>query len=204
MSNFIVGLTGGIGSGKTTVADMFAALGVDIIDADVVAREVVKVNSPALITIVKHFGSSIILANGELDRNKLRSKIFANEKDKHWLNQLLHPLIRQLMTQQLEQATSPYCLLVAPLLIENKLTHLTNRVLVVDVDEASQLSRTLQRDNSSADTIKAIMASQVSRKLRLAAADNVIDNKHTDLSLVKSKVEALHQFYLGLVAQISR
>lgn len=204
MSNFIVGLTGGIGSGKTTIAKMFFELGIDIVDADIVAREVVEANTPALKAIEVRFGPDILLPNGELDRNHLRDKIFANEADKQWLNQLLHPLIRQSMTKQLQQANSPYCLLVAPLLIENDLGYLTHRILVVDVIESVQLSRTLQRDkNSSTATIKAIIASQVSRTKRLAVADDVIDNCHSDLVLIKNKVNALHQFYLGLNAEIS-
>jgi dephospho-CoA kinase len=124
VSQIIIGLTGGIGSGKTTIANMFATLGIDIIDADIIAREVVQPNSPALGQIKQHFGDKVIFADGNLNRALLREKIFSCNHEKKWLNDLLHPLIRQSITSQLEQATSPYCLLVAPLLIENKLNAL--------------------------------------------------------------------------------
>jgi len=176
MSKIIIGLTGGIGSGKTTIANMFLALGIDIIDADIIAREVVEPNSPALGKIQQHFGDKLILADGNLNRALLREKIFSSNHEKEWLNNLLHPLIRQSITAQLKQATSPYCLLVAPLLIENKLDALVNKVLVVDVTEPVQLSRTLKRDKSNEQVIKSIMASQLSRSERLSAADDVINN----------------------------
>ena len=210
MSQIIIGLTGGIGSGKTTIANMFSTLGIDIIDADIIAREVVQPNSPALGQIKQHFGDKLIFADGNLNRALLREKIFSCNHEKKWLNDLLHPLIRQSITSQLEQATSPYCLLVAPLLIENKLNALVHKVLVVDVKESVQLTRTLKRDKSNEQVIKSIMASQLSRTDRLSAADDVINNneectqapgkieKSSSKNELYSQVEVLHQKYLQL------
>ncbi len=154
MSHYIIGLTGGIGSGKTTIANMFAELGVDVIDADIIARQVVEPNTPALIAIQQRFGADMIAVDGQLNRSLLRTKVFNNEEDKSWLNNLLHPLIRQQMQSQTLAAQSPYCLLVVPLLIENNLTAMVNRVLVIDVDEQTQLQRASQRDNNSTQLIK--------------------------------------------------
>jgi dephospho-CoA kinase len=204
MSKFIVGLTGGIGSGKSTITEMFAQLGINVVDADIVAREVVAPNSPALEAIAQYFGEIFILANGQLDRTKLRSKVFSCEKSKRWLNNLLHPLIRQSITDQLQQSQSPYCLLVAPLLIENKLTKLVNKVLVIDISEQQQLIRTLQRDNSAKSEIKAIMASQISRAERLQYADDIIDNSLQNLSLVLQQVKCLDLTYRELTASSSK
>ncbi|MGL4899407.1 MAG: dephospho-CoA kinase, partial [Shewanella sp.] len=132
MSKFVVGLTGGIGSGKTTVANLFAELGITLVDADIVAREVVAKGSAGLNAIVAHFGSQILTPEGELDRGKLRQRIFSHDEERLWLNQLLHPMIRQTMLTQVNQATSPYVIMVVPLLFENGLDSLVNRVLVVD------------------------------------------------------------------------
>jgi dephospho-CoA kinase len=177
---------------------MFKQLGINVVDADLVAREVVTPNSPALKAIAQYFGAEFILANGQLDRAKLRSKVFSDNKNKLWLNNLLHPLIRQSITEQLQQSQSPYCLLVAPLLIENKLTKLVNRVLVVDIDEEQQITRTLQRDSSSENEIKSIMASQLSRAERLRNADDIIDNNKQDMSLVLQQVKTLDHTYQEL------
>ena len=210
MSQIIIGLTGGIGSGKTTIANMFATLGIDIIDADIIAREVVQPNSPALGQIKQHFGDKVIFTDGNLNRALLREKIFSCDQEKKWLNELLHPLIRQSITSQLKEATSPYCLLVAPLLIENKLDALVHKVLVIDVKESVQLTRTLRRDKSNEQVIKSIMASQLSRTDRLSAADDVINNnvecnqtlhlvdKSSSKDELYSQVEVLHQKYLQL------
>ena len=176
MSGYIVGLTGGIGSGKTTIANLFHDLGVQSVDADLVAREVVMPGEPALAAIVQHFGAGILQQDGQLDRAMLRAKIFADETEKHWLNQLLHPLIRQRLLQQLQQCTSSYALLIAPLLLENKLQSYTDRVLVVDVPEKLQLSRTMQRDQVPAEQVQNILNSQISRPDRLHLADDVLLN----------------------------
>jgi dephospho-CoA kinase len=198
MSDFIVGLTGGIGSGKTTVANLFAQLGVDIIDADIIARDVVAKGSPALDSISHHFGADYIQADGQLDRALLRKRIFSNEEDKLWLNNLLHPLIRQQLSSQLKAASSPYCLLVAPLLIENNLRPLVNRVLVVDVKESTQIARTTIRDKNSKAQVLAIMKSQVNRTTRQDNADDLLNNDDCSLTSLKKSVAELHQTYLEL------
>lgn len=198
MSKFIVGLTGGIGSGKTTVTDIFQKLGIDIIDADIAARIVVAPESKALAAISNHFGTEYIDKQGQLNRAKLRSRIFSVDEDKTWLNNLLHPLIRQEILTQISQAKSHYCILVAPLLLENKLNALVNRVLVVDVDEATQVTRTIARDPSSAEEVKRIIASQMPRKQRLSLADDVINNHNTSLEELNLQVSQLNKKYQEL------
>jgi dephospho-CoA kinase len=198
MSKLIIGLTGGIGSGKTTITDYFKALGIDIIDADIIAREVVAVNSPALQKISQHFGDDYIQVDGQLNRVLLRNRIFSNEVDKHWLNNLLHPLIRNKIINQTEEAKSPYCILVAPLLIENNLLSIVNRVLVVDVNESTQIARTMTRDNSSLQEVKSILASQTNRTKRLAVANDIINNDSTKLEDVQEIVISLDKKYLTL------
>ncbi len=196
---YIVGLTGGIGSGKTTIANLFAELGVPLVDADVVAREVVAKGSPLLSKIVEHFGSQILTKQGELNRAALRERVFNHDEEKQWLNNLLHPAIRERMKQQLSEQTAPYTLFVVPLLIENKLTALCDRILVVDVSPQTQLARSAQRDNNNFEQIQRIMNSQVSQQARLKWADDVINND-TDLAQnlphLQKKVLELHQFYL--------
>jgi len=198
MSDYIVGLTGGIGSGKTTIAMMFEQLGVTVVDADVVSREVVAVGSIALAEISTRFGEEFILEDGSLNRALLRQKIFSAENDKRWLNNLLHPLIRAELINQTIAATSQYCLLVAPLLLENELSAMVNRVLVIDVSEQTQITRTQQRDDNSVTQIKAIIASQIGRTDRLAKANDVIDNEQHSLALTQDLVLKLHQQYLML------
>ena len=138
---YIVALTGGIGSGKSTVANAFADLGINVIDADIIARQVVEPGAPALHAIADHFGANMIAADGTLQRRALRERIFANPEEKNWLNALLHPLIQQETQHQIQQATSPYVLWVVPLLVENSLYKKANRVLVVDVSPETQLKR---------------------------------------------------------------
>ncbi len=202
MSKLVIGLTGGIGSGKTTITNYFAELGVDIIDADIIAREVVAVNSPALKAIVQHFGHDYILVDGQLNRALLRSRIFSNEADKLWLNKLLHPLIRNETVKQTKEAKSEYCILVAPLLIENNLLALVDRVLIVDVSEATQISRTLLRDSSSEREVKAIIASQTNRTVRVNVADDIINNDDSSLSEIKTAVLSLNEKYLALTKMV--
>lgn len=196
---FTVALTGGIGSGKSTIANAFAALGVEIIDADAIARDVVEPGTPALQAIVKRHGESILTPEGTLYRARLREIIFQQPQEKNWLNQLLHPLINS-RTQQLKMlATSPYVLWVVPLLVENGLQHQANRILVVDVDEATQLQRTQQRDGISLAQAQNILAAQASRQQRLACADDIIDNSGTSDDALP-RVAELHQRYLRLAA----
>ena len=197
---YIVGLTGGIGSGKSTIANLFVELGVPIVDADIVAREVVEKGSPLFTQIAEHFGKSILTEEGELNRAELRKKVFADENEKNWLNHLLHPAIRERMLAQLNAQTAPYTLFVVPLLIENKLTTLCDRVLVVDVAPATQLARAARRDHNNIKQIQRIMDAQVSREARLKWATEVINNDAClveNLLQLKQKVLELHQFYLS-------
>ena len=203
---YVVGLTGGIGSGKSTIAELFAELGVPIIDADLVARQVVEKGSPLLAEIVAHFGPEILLEDGALNRAALREKVFNHESEKQWLNQLLHPAIRHEMLRQLASQQAPYCIFMVPLLIENKLTALCQRILVVDVSEQTQMTRASKRDNNQLALIKNIMQSQVSRSERLQHADDVINND-ADLSeslpQLKQKVLDLHHLYLQLAEKFN-
>ncbi|ABO25307.1 dephospho-CoA kinase [Shewanella loihica] len=200
MSKFVVGLTGGIGSGKTTVANLFGELGIDLVDADVVSREVVAKGTKGLTEIAHHFGPSVLLENGELNRAALREKIFNDPSAREWLNNLLHPLIRTEMLTQLQNATSAYAILVVPLLFENGLDRLVNCTLVVDISPELQIKRTTERDAVDAQQVKNIIASQASRDEKLSKADDVIDNRG-DISALKEKVAALHNKYIKLAAQ---
>lgn len=202
-NRYVVGLTGGIGSGKSAVSKRFAELGIDIIDADEIARDVVAPGSIGLLEIEKHFGPSMLLEDGSLNRPALRERVFYNEEEKAWLNALLHPLIRERMHQLIEQSQSDYCILAVPLLVENKLTVMCDRVLVVDCPEALQIARATLRDGSTTQTIKNIMAAQASRDDRLSAADDVIDNSGTLESLLP-QVHALHAQYLSKSALRTR
>ncbi|RUO49187.1 dephospho-CoA kinase [Pseudidiomarina donghaiensis] len=196
---FVVGVTGGIGSGKTTVTDLFYQQGIDVVDADVIARGMMNPGSAALEAVKQRFGEQALQPDGGLNRSWLRERIFAHPEDKTWLNNLTHPLVREQLLQQVAQAQSPYVILSAPLLIENRLTQLCDRVLVVDVSEATQIARTASRDNTNAEQVQAIIAAQASREQRLAAADNVIDNNGAVEELPKH-VEKLHELYLRLAA----
>jgi len=202
MSNFIIGLTGGIGSGKTTVANMFAELNVDLIDADIIARQIVAPNTDALLKIAEHFGKDYLLADGNLNRAKLRSKIFTDSDDgresKKWLDNLLHPLIREQLLQTVKSTTSQYCILIAPLLIENKLTEIVDRTLIIDIDPQTQISRTMNRDNNSRTLVENIINHQISREQRLAFADDIIDNNYSALNKIQQQVANLHHKYLQL------
>nr|WP_192954718.1 dephospho-CoA kinase [Gallaecimonas mangrovi] len=195
---FVVGLTGGIGSGKTTVANLFAELGVKLVDADVVSRQVVAPGTKGLSALVEHFGRDLLNAEGQLDRAALRAHIFNDEKAWQWVNALLHPLIRSEMQKQLQAASSTYVVWVVPLLIENGLFEDCDRVLVVDAHEHQQRSRVLARD-SKADA-DAIMARQLSRHERLKYADHIVDNSG-DLDDLKAQVQLLHHLYLSEAQQ---
>ncbi|HAS6195916.1 TPA: dephospho-CoA kinase [Vibrio vulnificus] len=197
----VIGLTGGIASGKTTVANLFQQhFAIDIVDADIVARQVVAPGSAGLAAIVDHFGADILTCEDELDRGQLRQRIFAHAEEKQWLNALLHPMIRRKMIEDLEQVSSPYALLVVPLLVENQLQTLCDRVLVVDVEEKTQLQRTMDRDSVDEQQVRAILKAQASRHERLALADDVIKNESKDQDLLQ-QITDLHQKYLAMSKQ---
>ena len=198
---YVVAITGGIGSGKTTVANQFAALGIEVVDADLIAREVVAPGTPALAAITSHFGPEILTEQGLLDRRVLRERIFSDPAAKSWLNALLHPIIRSEMLRQCAAVSSPYCLLVVPLLVENRLTELADRVLVIDVDEATQIERTCHRDGVSREQAQAILASQANRSERLAMADDVLDNQSGTTETIRARILALHETYLAFASQ---
>ena len=199
---FVVGLTGGIASGKTTVANLFAEFGIELVDADVIAREVVAKGSAGLSAIVEHFGDEILLANGQLDRATLRNKVFNNETQRLWLNNLLHPMIRQKMLDQVQASTSKYVIMVVPLLFENQLDSLVSTTLVVDISPELQISRTMQRDGVSQKQVEHILASQMSRQQRIDKANHIIDNQG-DIELLRSQVTHLHQLFLQQAAELS-
>lgn len=189
---FVVGLTGGIGSGKSAVSNRLAEKSIPIIDADVVAREVVAPGEPALDAIGKRFGEEVFLEDGCLNRPKLREIVFSDEKQRVWLEQLLHPIIRDRILQKLEELDSLYAVLASPLLLETDQHMLVNHVVVVDAPETLQIERTATRDNTSEDQVRAIIAAQMSREERLKGADTVFDNSG-DQSQLDANVAALHK-----------
>ena len=195
MANFIVGLTGGIGSGKTTIANEFSELGIELVDADIIAREVVEQGTTGLSQIISHYGMDILDSSGKLDRTKLRSKVFDDEQERQWLNNLLHPLIRKQMLAAVKNANSPYVIMVVPLLFENGLDSLVNTTLVVDIPPHEQVARTAKRDGVNSTQVEKIINRQISRKLRLSKADAVIDNT-LPLEEVRKTVQLLHSSYL--------
>ncbi len=197
--SFIVGLTGGIGSGKTFVAGLFSNLGVTIIDADQIAHALTKPGGTAWSALVAHFGDAYLTPQGELNRAKLRTKIFSDRSARAQLEALLHPLIRAAMDEQSQQhAAAPYLIHVIPLLIEsNQWRARVHRVLVVDCPEALQVKRVMQRSQLQQAEVEAVMANQASRAQRLAHADDVIDNSH-DNTLLEAQVKQLHLNYLDI------
>jgi len=193
-----IGLTGGIASGKSTVTQRFAELGVPVIDADVAARNVVEPGKPGLDQVVRRFGPGVLEPNGGLNRHGLRAVIFKDPALRQALDAILHPLIRADMEQQAATATGPYLVMAIPLLIESgQARERVHRVLVVDADEATQMQRVQARDGSSAEQARAILASQASRAQRLAAADDVLLNTGTVADL-RQAVDLLHEKYLHL------
>lgn len=193
----VIGLTGGIGSGKSTVAQLFAEKGITVIDTDQLARDVTQPGKPALNEIQEHFGSGLINENGSLNRTTLRKIIFGNDNERVWLEQLLHPLIRAEMKKQIEKSTSNYCIVVIPLLFETTPNPLINRILVVDTHEKEQINRVLKRDSSSPEEIQLILKSQVSRAKRLELADDIIENTGSISELIP-QVNRLHHYYSSL------
>ncbi len=192
-----IGLTGGIASGKSLVADMFAALGVPVIDTDLIARELVRPDQPALREIRNHFGASVFHGDGTLDRGALRQQIFSSDAARDQLEAILHPRIQAETIRRTEAARGSYVVIVVPLLTESPLREHIDRVLVVDCDAATQLERLLARDAESEDQARRILAAQASREQRLEIADDVIHNDST-IQAVSAQVSAMHDRYLAL------
>ncbi|QKT03033.1 dephospho-CoA kinase [Ectothiorhodospiraceae bacterium 2226] len=196
----VIGLTGGIGSGKSAVAARFAQFGVPVLDADELAREVVQPGQPALHEIVQAFGAEVLQADGQLDRARLRRLVFGNPEQRRRLEAITHPRIRAAMRARLAQLVAPYCVVVIPLLLETGQTDLVDRILVVDASPELQLQRAQARDGLPPQDIQAIIAAQVARPERLAAADDLITNDGT-LADLQAQVDALHPRYLGLARE---
>ncbi len=197
---YIVALTGGIGSGKSTVSDLFRQRGIEIIDADIIARQVVEPGSDALFQLKAHFGQQILRKGGSLDRAKLRTLIFSNQQNKVWVESLMHPLIQQMTKQQLSAVKGAWCIWVVPLLVENHLHKYASRVLVVDVDPSVQLQRTMMRDNISLSDAQKILNAQATRQQRLAIADDIINN-NGELAEITRQVDSLVRLYHKIAQQ---
>ncbi|WP_027966677.1 dephospho-CoA kinase [Halomonas halocynthiae] len=196
----IIGVTGGIASGKSTVARSFERYNIPWVDADDVAREVVAPGSPALAAIVKRYGSNMLDAQGMLKRSALRNVVFADVHERQWLESVTHPQIRQRLTKQLNAfrcSQAPYALLVSPLLLESGQVDLVDRILVIDVPEAMQVARTVQRDGVNEAGARAILAAQMSREQRLEKADEVLDNSRDQESL-DAQIDMLNLKYRQL------
>ena len=202
MAQYIVGVTGGIGSGKSEVTRRFEAFGIDVVDADIVAREVVVPGSEGLQKIVERFSDEILLPDATLNRARLRELIFNNEDHKCWLEALLHPIINRSIRHQLTEAKSPYAILVSPLLLETRQHELVHRILVIDAPESIQIARASQRDNTSEIQIRKIIDSQITRAERCNRANDIIQN-HGDLTLLDRQVSELHALYLTLAQQFN-
>ncbi|WP_320819210.1 dephospho-CoA kinase [Thalassolituus sp.] len=193
----VVGLTGGIGSGKTAASDYFASLGIAVVDADVVAREVVEPNQPAWQAILERYGKQAFLSDQSLDRAWLRGKVFSDPNERIWLEQQTHPRIRERLIQQLQSANSAYAILVSPLLFESGQSALVQRTLLVDVPTDIQVARASSRDGNDEEHIRRIIAAQMSREDRCAKATDIVDNS-ADLGSLYQQLEPLHQHYLEL------
>ena len=195
----VIGLTGGIASGKSTVGNLFIGLGVPLLDGDDVAREVVAPPSPALAAIAAHFGAEYLLADGSLDRRRLRQRVFAEPAARRELEAITHPLIRRRILDWREAQTAPYCILSVAILVESGMDQLVDRILVVDVPQAAQFERLVTRDGIAEPLAQQMIAAQASRAERLARADDVIDNTGPPQSLAP-QVARLHQLYLKMAA----
>lgn len=193
--SLVVGITGGIGSGKSAVTRCFEQRGITVVDADMVARIIVEPGTPALAAISAHFGPKILQADGSLDRPELRRRVFADPAERAWLEHLTHPLIGQEIVRQLSASTSPYTILSSPLLLDTSQHSLVDCVVVVDTPESVQLQRTMQRDGNDEEQVKRIMAAQMGRAGRLERADIVIDNSGS-LEELEQTVEELHKEFL--------
>ncbi|MGA2710896.1 MAG: dephospho-CoA kinase [Steroidobacteraceae bacterium] len=194
-----IGLTGGIASGKSTVARRFRELGVPVIDADEVARTVVALGQPGLNQVVERFGPGILSPSGEINRRALRDRVFADADSRKDLEAILHPRIRAEMARLAEAASGPYLVMAIPLLVEGGSHADLDRILVVDLDEATQLARLMERDGSSESQARAMLAAQASRAERLARADDILDNSGS-VEQLRDSVDRLHVRYRGIAA----
>jgi len=193
----VVGLTGGIGSGKSTVSALFGSLGIPVIDADQLAHQLVEPGQPALAEIRSAFGERCITPDGRLDRSFIRQRVFSKNEEKHKLESILHPKIRSRILAWIAAVDTPYCIVVIPLLLETGQTDLVDRILVIDTSENEQLKRVAARDRLTDNVITAIMDAQADRETRLAAADDIIENS-SDMESLESQVKALHSYYLEI------
>lgn len=198
-----IGLTGGIGSGKSTVAALFATRGVPVIDTDEIAHRLSQPGQAAFDEIVRDFGEGILDENRRIDRNRLRERVFDNDDERRRLEKILHPHIRAAAQEKLAELSAPYCVVVVPLLIESGFQDLTDRILVVDAHENMQIQRTAARSGMSEAEIRKIMSVQASRAQRLQKADDVIDN-NSDRKKLEAEVERIHQWYLSLAATVRK
>lgn len=192
-----VGLTGGIGCGKSTVAKIFADFNIPVLDADEIAHRLVEPDQPALVQIRQEFGADILNPDGSLNRKKLRERVFSDLGQKQKLESILHPLIFKTLQTELEQLTAPYCIVSIPLLFETGMAHLVDRILVIDCPVEMQIERVKTRDKIAVERIQSIIDSQVSRATRKAKADDLIDNSGADYRLAE-QVKKLHNLYLSL------
>lgn len=199
---FVVGLTGGIGSGKTAASDCFAALDIGVVDADLVSRACVMPGEQALTAIADHFGANILQPDGTLNRALLRQLVFAKAQERQWLEQLLHPLIGARIEKDLSGIDSPYAILVSPLLLETNQRQWVNRVLLIDSPEEAQITRTMARDNNDRKQVESIIATQMPRQDKRAAADDVLMND-SSLKILEKKIYALHRKYLNLATEVA-
>ena len=197
---FVVGLTGGIGSGKTTVAELFASLGAGLVDTDEISRRLTAPAQPAITEIARKFGPQFVAEDGSLDRVRMRNLVFADPSARKDLEAILHPLIRQESTRQFQASTAPYVVVVVPLLVETGAYRgMMGRILVVDCEPETQVHRVMERSGLSRIEVLSIIASQASRQQRLHEADDVIHNDR-DLETLQAQVSPLHVRYLGLAA----
>ncbi|MGR8997554.1 MAG: dephospho-CoA kinase [Gammaproteobacteria bacterium] len=192
-----VGLTGGIGCGKSTVARIFSQLNIPVIDADEIAHRLVDAGQPALAQIQQEFGADVIGPDGSLNRKKLKELIFSDLKQKQKLESIIHPLVYQAIQAELKLLTAPYCIICIPLLFETNMSHFVDRILVVDCAVEIQIERVRSRDNLTVERIQSIIDSQASRTFRIEKADDLIDNSDTDDKLAEH-VKKLHNLYLSL------
>ena len=193
----IVGLTGGIGSGKSAAANFFQNEGITVIDADGLSREVIEEGTPGFVSIVEYFGSKIIDSDGSINRAHLRKEVFDDDKKKKLLESIIHPLVRELMVKKIAASKSPYSIVMVPLIFETNSMSNYNRILVIDCDPKLQLARAMLRDNNSKAQIQKIMDSQCSREERISIANDIIPNNDS-LENLKIRSIAMHKFYLGL------